>query len=192
MNRMRVPLLIRPMRLGDLDEVLQIENEVFPMPWSRASYVHELTHTDVGHYLVVRLKQGGEGPLLAYGGFWLVENEAHISTLAVDPRWRRKGLGELVLLNLLRWAVAEGADLATLEVRLSNRAAQSLYHKYGFQVVGERPRYYSNGETALIMTAYGIAKASYQRMLAERARALAEKLVRAFGRETTSGSEEKR
>lgn len=183
-------VLIRPMRLEDVDEVLEIENAVFPMPWSRASFYHELTQNERGFYLVVRLRRGrGEGQLLAYGGFWLIKDEAHICTLAVRPGWQRKGLGELVLIALLDWAVMLGADMATLEVRISNRPAQGLYHKYGFKVVGQRPRYYSNREDALIMTAFRIASAPFQKMLEERKEALREKLRR---NQITLCSEEER
>ena len=80
-------------------------------------------------------------------------DEAHITTFAVDPRWRRRGVGERLLLALLDLSLARGAREATLEVRLSNMPARQLYEKYGFRPVGIRPRYYSdNGEDALIMT----------------------------------------
>jgi ribosomal-protein-alanine N-acetyltransferase len=80
-------------------------------------------------------------------------DEAHVTTFAVDPRWRRRGVGEQLLLALLDLAVARRAREATLEVRLSNMPARRLYEKYGFKPVGIRPRYYSdNGEDALIMT----------------------------------------
>jgi ribosomal-protein-alanine N-acetyltransferase len=76
-----------------------------------------------------------------------------VTTFAVDPRWRRRGIGERLLLGLLDIAVARRAREATLEVRLSNMPARRLYEKYGFRPVGIRPRYYSdNGEDALIMT----------------------------------------
>ena len=80
-------------------------------------------------------------------------DEAHITTFAVDPRWRRRGIGERLLLALLDLAMERRAREATLEVRLSNLAARRLYEKYGFRPVGLRPRYYSDdSEDALIMT----------------------------------------
>jgi ribosomal-protein-alanine N-acetyltransferase len=80
-------------------------------------------------------------------------DEAHITTFAVLPAWRRQGVGARLLIELLDMAVGMGASVATLEVRLSNRAARSLYERFGFHPVGLRPRYYSdNHEDALIMT----------------------------------------
>lgn len=101
--------------------------------------------------------------ILGYGGFWIMAGEAHISTIAVRPEWRRRGIGELLLVAMLEWAVELGADLATLEVRVSNIAAQSLYQKYGFAKVGLRPHYYSDrGEDALIMTTKHLTSAAFQ------------------------------
>ena len=92
-------------------------------------------------------------PLLAYGGFWMIVDEAHISTLAVHPEWRGRGLGELLLVSLIEAALLRGAAEATLEVRVSNEVAQSLYRKHDFVQVGRRKGYYTdNREDALIMT----------------------------------------
>ena len=91
--------------------------------------------------------------MIGFAGIWLMVDEAHVTTFAVDPAWRRRGVGERLLLALLDVSVARRAREATLEVRLSNMAARRLYEKYGFRPVGIRPRYYSdNGEDALIMT----------------------------------------
>jgi len=90
---------------------------------------------------------------VAYGGIWLMVDEAHVTTFAVDPRYRRRRIGERLLLALLDLARDRQAREATLEVRLSNLPARRLYEKYGFRPVGIRPRYYSdNQEDALIMT----------------------------------------
>ena len=94
-------------------------------------------------------------------------DEAHVTTFAVDPRWRRRGAGERLLLGLLDIAVARHAREATLEVRLSNMPARRLYEKYGFRPVGIRPRYYSdNGEDALIMTTEPLDAAPMRERLA--------------------------
>ena len=80
-------------------------------------------------------------------------DEAHITTFAVHPDWRRRRIGERLLLAFLDLAVDRDAREATLEVRLSNLPARKLYEKYGFRPVGLRPRYYSDDhEDALIMT----------------------------------------
>ena len=92
-------------------------------------------------------------PVLAYGGLWIMVDEAHISTIATAREWRGKGIGELLLAAMIEHAQRLGAEKVTLEVRVSNQVAQQLYRKYGFLVEGRRRRYYSdNGEDALIMT----------------------------------------
>jgi ribosomal-protein-alanine N-acetyltransferase len=103
----------------------------------------------LARYLVV--KAGEE--TVAYAGIWLMVDEAHVTTFAVMPAWRRQGIGGYLMSGLMRLARDVGAGVATLEVRISNEAARSLYQRFGFRPVGLRPRYYSdNGEDALIMT----------------------------------------
>jgi ribosomal-protein-alanine N-acetyltransferase len=100
--------------------------------------------------------------ILDYGGFWLMAGEAHISTIAVRPEWRRR-IGELLLVAMLDRAVELGGDLTTLEVRVSSVAAQSLYQKYGFAKVGLRSHdYRDRGEDALIMTTKHLTSVAFQ------------------------------
>jgi len=105
--------------------------------------------------------------IVAYGGMWVMVDEAHITTFAVHPRWRRRGIGERLLLALLDLAIDRRAREATLEVRLSNLAARRLYEKYGFRPAGIRPRYYSDdGEDALIMTTEPLASSGMRDRIA--------------------------
>jgi ribosomal-protein-alanine N-acetyltransferase len=91
--------------------------------------------------------------VIAYAGIWLMVDEAHVTTFAVLPAYRRRGIGGLLLVQLMELAADLGAAVCTLEVRLSNAAARRLYQSFGFRPVGVRPRYYTdNGEDALIMT----------------------------------------
>jgi ribosomal-protein-alanine N-acetyltransferase len=107
-------------------------------------------------------------PLVGYGGLWLTLEEAHITTIAVAPEYRGQGIGELLLTGLIDQALDMQATTLTLEVRVSNVVAQSLYLKYGFQPVGKRPRYYTdNGEDALIMSTQSIRTPEYQQHLGE-------------------------
>jgi ribosomal-protein-alanine N-acetyltransferase len=102
-------------------------------------------------------------PVVGYGGLWLNVDEGHVTTIAVAPEYRGRGIGELVLNGLIDQALALNTDMLTLEVRVSNVVAQQLYLKYGFRPSGTRPRYYTdNGEDALIMWTDPIRPAAYQ------------------------------
>jgi ribosomal-protein-alanine N-acetyltransferase len=112
-------------------------------------------------------------PVVGYGGLWISVDEGHITTIAVAPEYRGRGIGELVLNGQIDQALALKADMLTLEVRVSNVVAQQLYLKYGFHPSGTRPRYYTdNGEDALIMWTEPIRSAAYH----ERLQRLREKL----------------
>ncbi len=117
-------------------------------------------------------------PVVGYGGMWLMVDEAHISTIASHPNWRGRGVGELLLVAMIDRAAEVNANVVTLEVRVSNMTAQSLYRKYGFQTVGQRRGYYSdNGEDALIMTTPPITSATYNRLFQENKSALFKRLA---------------
>ena len=165
----RPPLkvVIAAMRLEDLEEVQRIEEASFSTPWPPNAYRSELLTNRLASYLVARV----EDRIVAYGGMWLMVDEAHITTFAVHPAWRRQRLGERLLLAFLDLARDRHAREATLEVRLSNLAARRLYEKYGFRPVGVRPRYYSdNNEDALLMTTSPLSDPE-QRARVERLRA---------------------
>jgi [ribosomal protein S18]-alanine N-acetyltransferase len=162
----RPPLkaLVEPMRQKDLPAVHEIERRSFTTPWPAHAYRTEIESNRLAHYRVVRL----DGRVVAYAGIWLMVDEAHVTTFAVDPAYRRRGVGERLLLAMLDLAIDKGAREATLEVRLSNTAARSLYEKYGFRPVGIRPNYYSDdNEDALIMTTDALDDRRMRSRLAE-------------------------
>ena len=142
------------MRPEDLDAVVEIEANSFPTAWPREGYEHEITRNErATYYVVTHEDRDRQEQIVGYAGYWLMADEAHISIIAVAPAWRGRGLGELLLLQLLCHSMAAGAVLATLEVRITNEVAQALYHKYDFEVVGRRKDYYKDsGEDALLMT----------------------------------------
>ncbi len=118
--------------------------------------------------------------VLAYGGLWLMIDEAHIATIASHPDWRGCGLGQWLMLALLDAAIARGAVRSTLEVRAGNLPAQRLYEKLGYETAGMRRRYYRDGEDGLIMTTPPLNDPAMQaRLAAARDDALA-KLRRCF------------
>jgi [ribosomal protein S18]-alanine N-acetyltransferase len=166
---------IEPMVEDDIEQVQQIERRSFSTPWSANTYRHELRSASNSRYIVARasptpppprdertpLRRGllatlfGAGqrptrsphPIVGYGGLWLNVDEGHITTIAVAPEYRGRGIGELLLNGLIDQALALHTDMLTLEVRVSNIVAQQLYLKYGFRTSGTRPRYYTdNGE----------------------------------------------
>lgn len=193
-NSSVLPVVVTPLRLEDLDELMPLEQASFALPWPRSVYRYELTQNSNGYYLAVRpaAHLAALPALLAYGGFWLLEEEAHICTLATHPAFRRHGLGEWLLLHLLDLSQSVGAERATLEVRASNLAAQRLYRRTGFEQTGIRRRYYSdNNEDALIMTTPPLRAPAMQALLARRRSVVSDRLCawgRELMRESPSGS----
>jgi ribosomal-protein-alanine N-acetyltransferase len=195
---------IEPMQLEDIPDVLEIEHVAFPTPWPARAYRHEVSENRLAHYFVARphfveefeeeirkenpgllqrvqrwaIGTRSDGPsVVGYCGFWMAADEGHLSTIAVDPSYREQGIGQLLLITAIERALELGANIMSLEVRVSNTTAQSLYRKYGFKVVGRRRRYYSdNREDALIMTVEHIASAPYQRMFQKRREQLIQRL----------------
>ncbi len=139
---------IKPMRVEDIGGVLEIEQMSFPTPWPRDAYHHELRENRLACYLVAREFHR----IVGYAGMWVILDEAHVTTIAVDPLHRRRGFGERLLVALIDEAMKRGARWVTLEVRKSNFGAQTLYRKYGFKDIGIRKAYYSdNREDAIVM-----------------------------------------
>ncbi len=119
--------------------------------------------------------------LIGLAGFWLMADEAHVSTIAVHPDWRGLGLGEWLLLHLIEQSQNLGAQVATLEVRPSNHAALALYDKYQFEEVGRRRHYYNdNNEDALILTTPSLTTPDYQVRLAQCRVALFQRLANVY------------
>jgi ribosomal-protein-alanine N-acetyltransferase len=145
-----------------LPEVLAIEAEVYPRPWSARLFEDELTRSHRA-YLVARIGDR----VVGYAGLLMIAEDGHVATVAVDPRWQRRGIARVLLGELIADALAMGADQLTLEVRMSNVGAQDLYRAFGFVPAGARKAYYAdNGEDALVMWAHDICTADYLDRLA--------------------------
>ena len=141
-----MPVIIEPMFPADLPAVMTIEIASFTEPWSVQSFRSELANNKSAAYLVARM----DGVIAGYGGIWLIMDEAHITTLAVEESCRRRGIASQLLVNLIAQAVQMGARRVLLEVRPSNHPARSLYERFGFSVVAVRRRYYLD-EDGLLM-----------------------------------------
>jgi ribosomal-protein-alanine N-acetyltransferase len=121
----------------------------FTLPWPERSLRFEVSDNPAARCWVAEL----EGQVVGMLVLWLIVDEAHIATLAIQPDYRRQGLAKQLLVEALRTAYQEGARQALLEVRAGNEAAQAMYRTFGFEEVGRRAKYYKdNGEDAILMT----------------------------------------
>lgn len=138
-----------PFQAEDLDELLAIETACFVHPWTRGSFLAESGKTPPSLYVA---RENSRAPVLGYICFWLVADEIQILNLAVHPAYRRQGVARHLMHFLLHHAHEKKALSIFLEVRVSNRAAQTLYRSFGFKVIHRRPGYYGpEGEDALVM-----------------------------------------
>lgn len=160
-------LTIEPMRRRHVRAILDIEEQVYPKPWTSGVFASEIDQVRSGsRYYVV----GFVGMrLIGYGGLLFWADEAHVTNIAVDPNRRREGFARRILGHLAETAIARGAQALTLEVRVSNEAALGLYRDFGFAPAGIRQRYYENSEDALVMWAHDIQEPEFARRL-QRAR----------------------
>lgn len=145
----------RRMALEDIARVHEIDLLSFSLPWTERSYRFELTENRNASVWVAEVRQAGKDAPVIAGMIviWVVLDEAHIATIAVHPDYRGLGVGRKLLAHGLLDAYDRGGRMAYLEVRRSNKIAQEMYIKFGFDVVGQRPRYYKdNHEDALLMT----------------------------------------
>jgi len=148
-----------------LDAVLKLDQLCFSGLWTREGYERELESPNSD--LLALFVPVGTDSLLGLGCLWAILEEAHITILAVHPRYRRQGLGIALLVALLTTAFDRGLERATLEVRASNSSALSLYDKFGFKTAGRRRRYYQDtGEDALILWRGGLQHPEFQQTLA--------------------------
>lgn len=166
------------MREPDIPQVAEIEARAFPTE-PLTPFTKEL-RSHLALYLVVCCPppssasvdraSGGLGQddlVVGYAGMWLVLEESHLTSIAVREEYRGRAIGELLLISALERAVARGAEMMLLEVRISNTVARSLYEKYGFTRLGVRCAYYTdNNEDALLMTVEGIHRPEYKERLA--------------------------
>ncbi|GAV21959.1 ribosomal-protein-alanine N-acetyltransferase RimI [Carboxydothermus pertinax] len=137
------------MKIKDLPQVLEIEKLSYSNPWTKESFLYEITENPLATYLVA---VEGE-KVIGYGGIWVVLDEAHITTLAVHPLYRRNGVGASLLNALLEVARNKKVRNIILEVRVSNLPAQHLYQKTGFKPIGLRKKYYTRPEEdAIVMS----------------------------------------
>ncbi|WP_368488635.1 ribosomal protein S18-alanine N-acetyltransferase [Clostridium sp. BJN0013] len=144
---------ISSLKLEHIDRILLIDNLCFPTPWSRESFNKEIEGNTLARYIIAKKSK----TIIGYAGMWIILDEGHITTIAVHPKYRGIGAGNLLLESLVEICKIESINNMTLEVRKSNIVAQNLYKKYGFVESGIRRSYYAdNKEDAIIMWKYYI------------------------------------
>ncbi len=153
-------LTIRRMTVEDVPAAHELDVSSFSLPWPERSLRFEVTDNLAARCWAAVLDDLLVGMLV----LWMIVDEAHIATVATHPDHRRQGIASQLLLEALRSAHTEGARSALLEVRAGNQAAQEMYRKFGFEVVGRRERYYKdNYEDAVLMTLPRIPVSLYNR-----------------------------
>jgi [ribosomal protein S18]-alanine N-acetyltransferase len=157
-----VELEIGRMRRRHLKGVMAIERQVYPRPWSPNLFLSEMSELRNRTYLVARINK----EVVGYGGIMCYGDEAHVTTIAVDPEHHRRKIGTRLMYELIEEAVRMGARAISLEVRVSNWGAQRLYSRFGFRPVGIRKNYYQEtGEDAVVMWADGVRSNEYRGLL---------------------------
>ena len=156
------PIELTRMRRRHLRKVLLIESRVYPRPWSASLFLSELTQRATRSYLVARYR----GEVVGYAGMMFTGFEAHVTNIAVDPDWHGRKVGSRLLIALITEAIARGSHRISLEVRVSNRGAQAMYRKFGFEATGVRKGYYiETNEDALIMVVDDATTTDYRLLL---------------------------
>lgn len=153
---------IAPMRRKHIRGVMDIEQQVYPRPWSPNLFLSELHAGRTRAYFVAL----SDGEVAGYGGLMCYGEEAHVTTIAVDPERHRQKIGTRLLYELIQEGRRMGAQAVSLEVRMSNWGAQRLYGKFGFRPVGVRKNYYQEtNEDALVMWSDDLRTPEYTRLL---------------------------
>ena len=181
MNENGLPFSIRRLEAKDIPTVTSIDRLVFHDPWPESAYVQELYFNPNAHYFVLQLtpampthtwvegRAALASQIVGYMGVRIEMERGHISTLALRPEWRGRGLGEMLLCTALHQAIHSGAHTVALEVRVSNISAQNLYAKYDFVIVSQLRGYYADGEDAYYMRANVEGQAYYHYVQKRRA-----------------------
>jgi ribosomal-protein-alanine N-acetyltransferase len=153
---------ILPMRRRHLRQVLKVEAQVYPRPWTLGLFMSELALRTTRVYIVAK----ADGVVVGYAGLMLTGDDGHVTTIATDPAWQRRGIGARLLLALSRAGMARECRGLTLEVRVSNEPAKAMYARFGYVPAGIRKGYYAEtNEDALVMWAHDVDLPEYAERL---------------------------
>ena len=144
----KAKIRVRIAKSSDLDDIYELDVQTFAMPWSKEALSYDILENDNAFVIVAEY----EGEFAGYADIWTVLDEADLNSIAVRVDFRRKGIGDAIMLAMTEMLSANGVATINLEMRVSHMPAIKLYKKYGFNECGVRPGYYlDNGEDALIM-----------------------------------------
>lgn len=136
------------MEITDLKRVVALEEELFTSAWSESDFLYEILHNDFSFNYVLE----DDGYIVGYIGVWIMYEQSQITTIGVDPKYQRQGLGKTMMNTVIDIANQQGCETMSLEVRISNQKAIALYENLGFQIVSIRKDYYQdNHEDAYLM-----------------------------------------
>lgn len=146
--------IARASAADDLSEISALQSRTFTNPWTAESMRWELANTDVARLYVMRIGT----QVVGYCACWVIFDELHINSIAIDPDQRRRGLGRQLLRGVVQDVMTAGVTMATLEVRRSNGPALALYERLGFVVEAVRKDYYEQPrEDALVLWCRSLA-----------------------------------
>ncbi len=177
---------------NDIATLVALDQRTLGGLWSAEGYTREIDSPNSCLLMLVHSPQSSQGAaeepstlsmanldqMIGLGCYWAILDEAHITVLAVDPHYQRRGLGKWLLVNLLADAGERALTRATLEVRPSNSRALALYESFGFETLGRRRRYYADGEDALILWQNSLKTAEFRDRLGQQRRAIIHRLER--------------
>ncbi len=164
-------LAIQALTPSQVPEIVALDQLCMGGIWTAGGYLREISSPNsnlLALYLLDNQREKPKNTMIGMGCLWAIAEEAHITLLGVHPNYRRRGLGQLLLLTLLQEAIARELAWATLEVNVHNSGAINLYQKLGFQIVGKRKKYYqATGDDALILWLKDLQKPNFQLNLAQ-------------------------
>jgi ribosomal-protein-alanine N-acetyltransferase len=156
-------IVVEPLRRRHVPAIMPIENSSYPKPWTINVFNNEIEMMRRGERTYLVAREGSA--VVGYAGMMYAVDDAHVTNIAVARDRQRRGVATRLLGELAWAAVERGSTAMTLEVRVSNVAAQHLYHRFGFEAAGVRKNYYENVEDAIVMWRHGIADDAFKDVL---------------------------
>jgi len=153
MNDLPAGFTLRRMTLADVEQVHDLDVRSFSLPWPKRSFEMEMQNPASQGWVITAPPQGEEAPaVISMALLWVILDEAHIATFAVDAAYRQQGMGSFLLRSIIDSLQVQGVQHVFLEVRRNNTAAQTLYRRAGFVIIDVRRGYYTDtNEDALVM-----------------------------------------